>query len=163
MRKISTLTLVVSLMAIPATTSQTMASGATPEVVADSYEQRVGQMFRAESGKPLVRARKRKPLRPGRGNFVRGYSYSIVAFAARCLFLGEMLDEANDALAENAQHYLDNPRDINDRDSFHWHADIVMRLIEMYGSKGARHPGRITEETEALTLRPIWLYAKVCS
>jgi hypothetical protein len=126
-------------------------------------DRRIEKMFRAESGKPLVRARKRKPLGPGRGNFVRSYSYSIMAFAARCLYLGEMLDEANAALAENARHYLDNPRDINDRDSFHWHADIVMRFIEMYGSKGTRHPGRITAETEAFALRPIWLYAKMCS
>ena len=34
------------------------------------------------------------PLGPGRGNYVRGYSYSIVGFAARCLYLNEMLEEA---------------------------------------------------------------------
>ena len=37
------------------------------------------------------------------------------------------------ALAENAQHYLDNPKDINDRDSFHWHAEMtasIQRLEE---------------------------------
>lgn len=50
------------------------------------------------------RAEKKGPLGPGRGNYVRGYSYSMVGFAARCLYLNEMLDEANAALAENAQH-----------------------------------------------------------
>ena len=110
----------------------------------------------------MVRSKIREPLGPGRGNFARHYSYSIVAFAARCLYLGEMLDEANAALAENAKHYLNNPLDINDRDSFHWHADITMRLIEMYGSNGSEHPGRIKEETEELA-RPIWLYVKESS
>jgi len=138
-------------------------NGQTPEAVVAGFDRRVERMFREESGKPLVRARKGTPLSPGRGNYVRGYSYSMVGFAARCLYLGEMLDEANAALAENAQHYLDNPRDINDRDSFHWHAETVMRLIEMYGSAGVEHAGRITRETEALALRPIWLYAKMCS
>lgn len=138
-------------------------AGVDAEAVLAGFEERVDVMFRAESGKPLARAEKQKPLGPGRGNFVREYSYSMVAFAARCLYLGEMLDEANAAILENAQHYLDNPRDINDRDSFHWHADIVMRLIEMYGTNGTRHPGRITEATEAVALRPIWLYAKMCS
>jgi len=135
----------------------------TPEEVVAGFEQRVDSMFRAESGKPLVRAKKQKPLGPGRGNYVRAYSYSIVGFAARCLYLGEMLDEANAALAENAQHYLDNPKDINDRDSFHWHADIVLRLIDLYGTNGTKHPGRIAKETEALALEPIWLYVKQVS
>ncbi|MDP6522747.1 MAG: hypothetical protein QGH15_00875 [Kiritimatiellia bacterium] len=135
----------------------------TPEAVVAGFDRRVEQMFRAESGKPLVRARKQKPLSPGRGNYVRAYSYSMMGFAARCLYLGEMLDEANAALAENARHYLDNPKDINDRDSFHWHAEIVLRLIEMYGSNGSKHAGRITTETEAFALKPIWEYVKKVS
>jgi hypothetical protein len=135
----------------------------SPEEIVAGFDKRVEAMFRAESGKPLVRAEKQKPLGPGRGNYVRAYSYSMVGFAARCLYLNEMLDEANAALAENAQHYLDNPKDINDRDSFHWHADVVMRLVEMYGSKGIKHPGRITKETEALVLKPIWEYTKKVS
>ena len=135
----------------------------SPEVIVAGFDKRVEAMFLAESGKPLVRAKKNKPLGPGRGNYVRAYSYSMVGFAARCLYLNEMLDEANAALAENARHYLDNPKDINDRDSFHWHADIVMRLVETYGSKGTKHPGRITKETEALVLKPIWEYVKQVS
>ena len=135
----------------------------SPETITAGFQERVEQYFRAESGEPLVRGKIRAPLGPGRGNFARHYSYSIVAFAARCLYLGEQLEEANAALAENAQHYLDNPLDINDRDSFHWHADIVMRLIEMYGSNGSAQPGRITQETEELALRPIWFYVKGCS
>ena len=135
----------------------------TPEAILAGFEKRVDAMFRAESGNPLVRAKKQKPLGPGRGNYVREYSYSMMAFAARCLYLGEMLDEANAALVENAQHYLDNPKDINDRDSFHWHAEIVMRLLEMYGTSGRKKAGRVTKETEALALKPIWMYAKKCS
>ena len=75
-----------------------------------------------------------------------------MAYAARCLYLNEGLAKANAALVENAQHYFDNPKDINDRDSFHWHASEVMRLIEMYGTKGTKHPGRITKETEVTRL-----------
>jgi hypothetical protein len=124
------------------------------------FRNRVNALFHAESGKPLVRAKKQPPLRPGSGNYTRAYSYSIVGFAARCFYLGEMLDEANAALVENAQHYLDNPKDIIDRDSFHWHADIVMRLIDMYGPEGKVNAGRLTAETEAACLKPIWIYVK---
>lgn len=130
------------------------------EVAVSGFEQRVDALFRADSGKPLVRAKKRPPLRKGSGNFTRAYSFSIMRFAGRCFYLNEQLDEANAALAENAKHYLDNPKDIVDRDSFHWHADIVMRLIEMYGSNGTVEPGRMTLETEALCLEPIWTYVQ---
>lgn len=129
----------------------------------EGFGGRVESWFRAESGKPLKRAAKQPPLRPGSGNYTRAYSYSIVGFAARCFRLGEMYEEANAALVENARHYLDNPKDIIDRDSFHWHADIVMRLIDMYGPNGTVHPGRLTAETEAVCLKPIWVYVKESS
>lgn len=127
------------------------------------FATRLDRIFQADAGKPLKRDAKHPPLAPGRGNYVRAYSFSIVSFAARCFHLNEMLDDANAALVENARHYLDNPKDISDRDSFHWHADIVMRLIEMYGSKGTAHPGRLTAETEALCLKPIWAYVRTSS
>ncbi len=120
---------------------------------------RIESIFSAESGKPLVRAKKEPPISKGRPAYTREYSYSIVAFAARCYHLGEMLGEADAAIGENAQYYLDNPAGIHDRDSFHWHAEIVMRLIEMYGSKGTVHAGRMSAETESLALEPIWQYA----
>ena len=53
----------------------------------------------------------------------------MVAYAARCLYLNESLGQANAALVENAQHYLDHPKDINDRDSFH----MARRLIKEEG------------------------------
>lgn len=136
-------------------------SGATKlDKPTDGFKERVDAMFRAEAGQPLKRAKKQPPLRPGSGNYTRAYSFSIVGYSARCFYLGEMIDEANAALVENAQHYLDNPLDIIDRDSFHWHADIVMRLIDMYGPEGKVHAGRLTAETEAACLKPIWIYVK---
>jgi hypothetical protein len=163
MQTMKSTALILALITTVAQGDEATRKDLTPEAVVAGFETRVEQMFRSESGKPLVRAKKNPPLGPGRGNYVRAYSYSMMAFAARCLYLNEMLDEANAALAENAQHYLDNPLDINDRDSFHWHAEIVLRLIEMYGSDGSKHAGRITKETEALALKPIWKYVKKVS
>lgn len=137
--------------------------GPNPELVVAGFEQRVDAMFGAESRQPLVRAEIQPPLSPGRGQFVRYYSWSLMAFASRCLYLDEMIDEANSALVENAQHYLDHPKDISDRDSFHWHAETVLRLIEMYGRDGTHRPGRITEPTERRSLEAVWLYVKSCS
>ncbi len=151
--------IVLPLAALSPLTSPCCArESSSPESVVAGIDERVDEYFRAESGRPLVRGEIRPPFGPGRGIYAREYSYSIVAFAARCLYLGEQLEEANAALRENARHYLDNPSGINDRDSFHWHADTVMRLIELYGTDGSSHRGRITRETEELLLRPIWLY-----
>jgi hypothetical protein len=79
-------------MLLPAQATQ------SPEEVVAGFDQRLDDMFRAESGKPLKRAKKNPPLKPGRGNYVRGYSYSMVGFAARCFYLGEMQDAANAAV-----------------------------------------------------------------
>lgn len=134
----------------------------TPEEVIAGCEERADAVLRSEAGQPLVRAEKQNPLGPDRGPYVRLYSYSIVAFAARCLYLNEMLDDANAALVENAQYYLDNPLTISDRDSFHWHAEVVLRLLEMYGPNGRVAPGRLTLETETKVLEPMWLYTSTC-
>jgi hypothetical protein len=113
------LSLSCTLVLFTALQCSTITVEQSPEEVVAGFDKRVDAMFRAESGNPLVRAEKQPPLGPGRGNYVRAYSYSMMGFASRCLYLNEMLDEANAALAENARHYLDNPKDINDRDSFH--------------------------------------------
>ena len=154
------------LMILLAALMQAPANGAvslTPEAVVAGFDGRAEAVFRAEAGKPLVRAKKNPPLSPERGPYVRGYSYSIIAFAARCLYLGERLDEANAALVENAQYYLDNPLAICDRDSFHWHAEIVLRLLELYGPQGRVRAGLITKNTEAKVLEYMWIYTKKCS
>jgi len=154
---------IVLSLALLVTAAHSDGQAESPEEVLAGFEERVDQMFRTEAGKPLVRAKKRKPIGPGRGNYVRHYSYSMVGFAARCFYLAEMPSEANAALVENARHYLENPKDINDRDSFHWHAEMVMRLVELYGTQGSKHAGRITKETETLVLKPIWEYVRKSS
>jgi hypothetical protein len=160
MQMMKSVILTVAAIAALARGTETVKSDIDAEAVVAGFEKRVEAMFRAESGKPLVRAKKRPPLKPGRGNYVRAYSYSMVGFASRCLYLGDMLEQANAALVENAQHYLDNPKDINDRDSFHWHAETVLRLIELYGTHGTKQAGRITPETEGIVLKPLFAYAK---
>lgn len=138
---------------------RTEAREVNPQEAVEGFDKRVAAIFRADAGKPLNRARKQPPIKKGRGPYTRAYSYSIMAFAARCYVLGEKLDEANAAIAENARFYLDNPKGIHDRDSFHWHAEIVLRLIEMYGSEGSVHAGRMDAGAEKLALEPIWQYA----
>lgn len=159
--KTATLSLILLVQCLPIAAAP--ARQADPEAVLAGCDKRIDAIFKAEAGKPLKRAAKKPPLSKGRGPYIRAYSFSIVGFAARCLYLDEQIDEANTALAENAQYYLDNPLCIVDRDSMHWHADVVMRLIEMYGTNGSVKPGLITPETEALCLKPIWVYCDLCS
>ena len=128
--------------------------------VLGGFEARVEKAFRARAGEALVRAEKRPPLSPGRGAYVRHYSFSIVTFAARCFYLDEQLAEANAALVENAQFYLDKPMALHDRDSFHWHSEMLCRFIEFYGRAGSLHAGRLSAEAEDRMLEALWTYAK---
>ncbi len=151
------LTCLVAVVAAPLSVA-----GLTDEQIArirDGFDARVKAAFEAQRGKPLVRAEKRPPLRAGAGNYVRHYSYSIVEFATRCFLLNEQIAEANAALIENAQHYLDNPNDLNDRDSFHWHSEMLCRLIDLFGAKGSRAAGRMTVETEARIMASLARFA----
>lgn len=131
----------------------------TLESMSKGFDDRVLTAFEAEHGKPLVRAKKLPPFGLNRGNYVQAYSWSSVDFATRCFFLNEQIEEANAALQEKARHYLDNPKDICDRDSFHWHSEMICRLIEQYGANGTVAPSLMTRETEEIVMEPLWLYA----
>jgi len=126
----------------------------------EGFESRRNAIFEADRGEPLVRAPKQPPLGPGRSAYIRGYSYSIVEYVTRCFWLGEQIDAANDALIENALAYLDDPAIIHDRDSFHWHSDLLLRLIEMYGSNGSVERARMTREAETHCLDLCWEYCR---
>ncbi len=139
------------------------ASGAADQGLSElgtGFSTRVAQAFEIQRGKPLARAKKEPPLGPGRGQYVRGYSFSLVEFATRCLLLNEQVPEANAALIENARHYLENPDDLSDRDNFHWHSEMLLRLIEMYGAKGREAAGRLGPEAETEILAAVWQYAR---
>ncbi|MAE61937.1 MAG: hypothetical protein CMJ49_11345 [Planctomycetaceae bacterium] len=128
--------------------------------IRDGFDRRVKRVLDAERGRRLRRQKKRPPLAPGRGNYVRPYSYSIVHFAMRCLLLDEQIGAANAALIENARHYLTHPKDLSDRDSFHWHADVLTRLIEMFGEHGSVAAGRLSGQAEGLIMDTLWQYAR---
>ena len=70
-----------------------------PEKALSGFESRIAAIFKAEAGKPQVRAKVKPPLKKNRSKYARQYSYSIIGFAARCFYLGEKLTEANAAFA----------------------------------------------------------------
>jgi hypothetical protein len=128
--------------------------------IRDSFDTRVFQAFTAQKGKPLKRARINPPLHPERPAYSRGYSFSLVTYATRCMWLNEQIDSANMALQEDANYYLEDPGRIYDRDNFHWHAQMLLRLIELFGIDGSNQPGLLQQETENKILEAAWLYSK---
>ena len=130
------------------------------EIIRDGFTPRVAALFAAEKGRPLVRSEPKPPLGAGRAAFVREYSFDLVEFATRCLWLDESNAAANAALAENADYYLANPDAIFDKDNFHWHSEVLLRLIEFFGTHGSRRAGLLQPETEQKILESIWLYCR---
>ena len=131
--------------------------------IRDGFTARKNAMLTSLAGKPFVRAAKHPPLTPGRARYVRHYSYSIIDFAIKAFLLNEQLDGANQALQEYGRFYLDNPAERNDRDNFYWPADVVCRIVEFFGSRGSRAPGRLTQQTEDILLEMAWVYSKETS
>lgn len=128
--------------------------------IRDGFNQRIGNAFNAERGKPLVRAEVRPPLAPGRSNFTREYSFSLLEYATRCLYLNENPQAANEALLEYADYYLDHPETIYDRDNYRFSSEMPFRLIELFGKEGTRRAGWLWRETENKIMELGWLYCK---
>ncbi len=128
--------------------------------IRDSYSKRREQAFAELKGKPLVVAKKQAPLDPGRTLFTRNFSYSLVDFAFKALWLNEQIDVANRALVENADYYIDNLPAMQDRDNFYWASDEWLRLLEYFGTNGSKKAGLITKETEAKLYKMMWQYNK---
>jgi len=159
------------------------AAAQTPEELVAGIDARIDQVFQAQSGDPYSLVKVKPSLDTGRPYYARGYSWSVMGYAARCFYLNESLSAANARLQQNARYYLREltPADeaeilpaeaelntsansrIVDRDSFHWHADMVLRLIEMYGTHGSVATNRLDAATEAKCLEPIWTYVSLVS
>ena len=131
-------------------------------VVRDGFERRRDAVIQAAAGKPLERA----PIEydwNNRGNFTRAYAHSIVNFAMRSFYLNEQLSEANAALQELCQYYLDNPPDMYEIHSFHWSGALICRIYAFFNPNSAYFPGRLSPETQALMLETMWQWARKMS
>lgn len=133
------------------------------KLIRNTYEKRRQEAFDALKGKPLSVSKISAPLEPGRTPFARNFSYSLVDFAFKALWLNEQIAEANAALQQNADYYIDNYPAMQDRDNFYWAADEWLRLLEFFGTKGTKNAGLITKETEAKLFKMMWQYNKVFS
>lgn len=131
--------------------------------VRNGYDLRRQQAFEALKGTPLVVLPVSAPLEPGRTPFARSFSYSLVDFAFKALWLNEQITEANAALQQNADYYIDNYPAMQDRDNFYWAADEWLRLLEFFGTNGSKKAGLISKATEAKLFKMMWQYNKVFS
>jgi hypothetical protein len=131
--------------------------------IREGFELRRQQAFEALRERPLVVASIQAPLEPGRALFSRMFSYSLVDYAFKSLWLNIDIDKANEALQQNADYYIDNLPAMGDRDSFYWASDEWLRLLEFYGTNGSLNPGLISKETEEKLFEMMWQYNKVFS
>lgn len=129
----------------------------------DSFGVYRDKYFQSKAGDPPEFAAIRPPLREGRGPWSRHYSYSVMNFALRAFWLDEFNEEANTALRENCQFYIDNPLVRQEHDAFYWSTDLLFRIVEFFGRNGSRNPGLLHEETEALIEKMVWLYCDEAS
>lgn len=126
------------------------------------FEERVKAGFLQDKGKELVKAPILDCCEPGRPLFARTYSYSVINFAMRVFYLEEeqFYEDANKALEENCRLYIDNKECRDDRDSFYWSIDIFTRIVEYYGRKGTKAPGRLSPEAEELFLEMAYCWCR---
>ena len=126
----------------------------------DGFADRAEKLIGLRAGNPPGISKKRPPLKPGRGAYTRHYGFSVLRYALNAAWLGEQEDEVNRQLTEYAQYYLDHPKGRDDRDSFYWSSDLLCRIVEFFGAKGTRAPGRLRPATEKLIQELMFAYCR---
>lgn len=131
--------------------------------IKEGYEQRCQEAFELLRGKKLVREKIIPPIFSDGSDFSRHYSYSLIDYAFKCLWLGEDIGGANAALLENANYYIGYPRAYTDKDSFYWATDEMCKILEFFGTHGTKKAGLIRKDVEERIYLMMWQYSKMQS
>lgn len=122
--------------------------------IRDGFDARVAGMFETQKKKTFSEMGK------SGWNASQRYAYPRIEYATANLWQGQNIDSANMLLVEYGDYYINNPEQVLHRDNFHWHSEMALRLIEMFGLNGTRTPGLLKPETENIILEAVWLYCK---
>lgn len=98
--------------------------------IRDGFTKRVADLFDAQRGKSL------DDMERSGWNSAQRYAYPRIEYATANLWFTQNIDSANAALIEYGQYFIDNPEQVLHRDNFHWHSEMALRLIEMFGQHG---------------------------
>lgn len=128
--------------------------------ITDGFDSRRKLAFDKMLGKPLVRGAVLPSISNSGIPYYRALSYSLIDFAAKCFWLEEQNQAANDALIENCDIYLDKLEVMRDGDSFYWAADELCRIIEYWGTNGSVKPGLLNATGEDRLYKMMWQWVK---
>lgn len=145
---------------IPVNSNQTGLSDSALVAIRDGYDKRVAELFDAQKEKPPVRAGSSRRQGISGWNAPQRYAYPRIEYATTNMWLGQNIDSANFALVEYGEYFIKNPETVLHRDHFHWHSEMALRLIEMFGQNGTKTPGLLRPGTEEKILEAVWIYSK---
>lgn len=134
--------------------------------IRDAFEIRREAAFEDLRGDALVRGAIQSPISGSGVLFYRTLCYSLLDFAAKCFWLEEMNDEANQAILEHCEIFDNKTQEaaewpnMRDGDSFYWAADELCRIVEYWGTNGTRKAGLLKPEVEARILHMMWIFVK---
>lgn len=136
--------------------------------IRDVFDIRRDAAFESLRGKTLTRGVIQPPLNASGILYHRDLCYSLIDFAAKCFWNEEMNDEANVALIEHCEIFV-NPieltdddayrlKNMRDGDSFYWAADELCRIVEYWGTNGTRKSGLLKPEVEEKIFEIMWYF-----
>ena len=122
--------------------------------IRNGFDTRVAEMFDAQKEIPLSK------WKSSGWNEAQHFSYPRIEYATVNFLLQQNIDSSNVALVEYANYFINDPKKVLHRDNFHWHSEMALRMIEMFGQNGSKTPGLLKPETEDKILEAVWLYCK---
>lgn len=122
--------------------------------IRDGFDTRVAELFDAQQAIPLA------SIRASGWNSAQRFAYPRIEYATVNLWRGQHIESANTALVEYGEYFVTRPERVLHRDHFHWHSEMALRLIDLFGRDGTRTPGLVKPATERVVLEAVWLYCK---
>lgn len=132
--------------------------------IRDVFDIRRDAAFESLRGKELVKGAIQASISGTGVPYYRDLCYSLIDFAAKCFWNEEMNDEANEALIEHYEIFVNDVEKQNDYpamrdgDSFYWAADELCRIVELWGMNGTRKAGLLKPDVEKKLLEMMWLF-----
>lgn len=139
---------------IPVSSNKKKLSSSTLSAIRNGFDTRVTELFDAQKEKAF------NDMGKSGWNAPQRYAYPRIEYATVSFLFEQNIDSANSVLVEYGEYFINDPEKVLHRDHFHWHSEMALRLIEMFGQNGRKSPGLLKPETEEKILEAVWLYCK---
>lgn len=138
-----------------------MLQSAYPDSLSDEELTQIRDGFELRQQQALLRQVNNTFPSAGTPEISNLYAWNRLGFALAALYRNSHLEEANQAIMDLGQLYLDaDPEEfIQSNNGLHWHGNLWVRIHELFGPDSRHFPGRLNPEAAEMIRAVLWEWA----